>query len=88
VGCRYPIDTLNVGHARPTRSRQGIRNYGADPAAFEKSFVDLTPLGRISRPEDITAFAYILVRDEFFETGQIFNYSGGNSLLGHPRSLA
>jgi len=69
-------------------SRQGIRNYGADPAAFEKSFVDLTPLGRISRPEDIAAFAYILVRDEFFETGQIFNYSGGNSLLGHPRSLA
>jgi hypothetical protein len=28
------------------------------------------------------------VRDEFFETGQIFNYSGGNALLGHPRFLA
>jgi NAD(P)-dependent dehydrogenase (short-subunit alcohol dehydrogenase family) len=69
-------------------SRQGIRNFGADPVAFEKSFVDLTPLGRITRPEDIAAFAYLLVRDEFFETGQIFNYSGGNSLLGHPRSLA
>ena len=69
-------------------SRQGIRNYGQDPDAFEKSFVDLTPLGRISRPEDIAAFAYLLVRDEFFETGQIFNYSGGNSLLGHPRYLA
>jgi NAD(P)-dependent dehydrogenase (short-subunit alcohol dehydrogenase family) len=69
-------------------SRQGIRNFGQDPDAFEKSFVDLTPLGRISRPEDIAAFAYLLVRDEFFETGQIFNYSGGNSLLGHPRFLA
>jgi len=69
-------------------SRQGIRNFGADPEAFEKSFVDLTPLGRITRPEDIAAFSYMLVRDEFFETGQIFNYSGGNSLLGHPRSLA
>lgn len=69
-------------------SRQGIRDYGADPDAFEKSFVELTPLGRISRPEDIAAMAYMLVRDEFFETGQIFNYSGGNWLLGHPRFLA
>jgi NAD(P)-dependent dehydrogenase (short-subunit alcohol dehydrogenase family) len=69
-------------------SRQGMRNYGHDPVAFEKSFVDLTPLGRISRPEDIAAFAFMLVRDEFFETGQIWNYSGGNSLLGHPRFLA
>jgi NAD(P)-dependent dehydrogenase (short-subunit alcohol dehydrogenase family) len=69
-------------------SRQGMRNFGADPEAFEKSFVDLTPLGRITQPKDIAAFAYILVRDEFFETGQIFNYSGGNSLLGHPRFLA
>jgi NAD(P)-dependent dehydrogenase (short-subunit alcohol dehydrogenase family) len=69
-------------------SRQGIRNYGADPDAFEKAFVDLTPLGRVSRPEDIAAMACMLVRDEFFETGQIFNYSGGNSLLGHPRFLA
>ena len=50
--------------------------------------IDLTPLGRISRPEDIAAFAYMLVRDEFFETGQIWNYSGGKSLLGHPRFLA
>jgi len=69
-------------------SREGMRSYGHDPEAFEKSFVDLTPLGRISRPEDIAAFAYMLVRDEFFETGQIWNYSGGNSLLGHPRFLA
>ena len=69
-------------------SRQGMRNFGADPEAFERSFVELTPLGRITRPEDIAAFAYVLVRDEFFETGQIFNYSGGNALLGHPRFLA
>jgi NAD(P)-dependent dehydrogenase (short-subunit alcohol dehydrogenase family) len=69
-------------------SRQGMRNFGADPEAFERSFVELTPLGRLTRPEDIAAFAYMLVRDEFFETGQIFNYSGGNSLLGHPRYLA
>jgi NAD(P)-dependent dehydrogenase (short-subunit alcohol dehydrogenase family) len=59
-----------------------------EPDAFERSFVDLTPLGRITRPEDIAAMTFMLVRDEFFETGQIFNYSGGNSLLGHPRFLA
>jgi NAD(P)-dependent dehydrogenase (short-subunit alcohol dehydrogenase family) len=69
-------------------SRQGMRNFGADPEAFERSFVELTPLGRITQPKDIAAFAYVLVRDEFFETGQIFNYSGGNALLGHPRFLA
>jgi hypothetical protein len=45
-------------------------------------------LGRITRPQDIAAFAYMLVRDEFFETGQIMHYSGGNALLGHPRFLA
>jgi NAD(P)-dependent dehydrogenase (short-subunit alcohol dehydrogenase family) len=69
-------------------SRQGIRNRGGDPDAVEKAFTDLTPLGRIARPADIAAMAYMLVRDEFFETGQIFNYSGGNSLMGHPRSHA
>lgn len=69
-------------------SRKGMRDFGADPDEFERSFVELTPLGRITRPEDIAAMTYMLVRDEFFETGQIFNYSGGNSLLGHPRFLA
>jgi len=77
-----------AAHGRLDLSRQGMRNFGADPEAFERSLVELTPLGRLTRPEDIAAFAYVLVRDEFFETGQIFNYSGGNSLLGHPRFLA
>ena len=69
-------------------SREGMRNFGVDPDGFERSFIDLTPLGRITRPDDIAAMTYMLVRDEFFETGQIFNYSGGNWLLGHPRFLA
>jgi NAD(P)-dependent dehydrogenase (short-subunit alcohol dehydrogenase family) len=69
-------------------SRRGIRDFGMDPVPFEQSFVDLTPLGRVATPEDIAAFVYMLVRDEFFETGQIMHYSGGNSLLGHPRMLA
>ncbi len=69
-------------------SRRGIRDFGFDAEAFEKTFADLTPLGRVARPEDIAAFAYMIVRDEFFETGQIFHCSGGNSLLGHPRYLA
>lgn len=69
-------------------SRQGMRNYGADPESFERSFAELTPLGRVATPDDIAAFAYMLVRDEFFETGQIMHYSGGNSLFGHPRALS
>lgn len=68
-------------------SRQGMRNYGADPQVFEKSFVDLTPLGRTGTVEDIAACALMLVRDEYFETGQIVFCTGGNALLGHPRFL-
>ena len=40
------------------------------------------------RPQDIAAMVFMMMRDEFFETGQIWHCSGGNSLLGHPRSLA
>jgi NAD(P)-dependent dehydrogenase (short-subunit alcohol dehydrogenase family) len=68
--------------------RKGLEEYNYDFETFTKPFIDLTPLGRLSRPTDIAAMAYMMVRDEFFETGQIWNYSGGNSLLGHPRALA
>ena len=69
-------------------SRAAIEGYGLDPIAFEQTFADLTPLGRVARPEDIAAFVYMLVRDEYFETGQLLHYSGGNSLLGTPRHRA
>lgn len=68
--------------------RKGIDQYGYDFDEFTKPFIEMTPLGRLSRPEDIAGMVYVMLRDEFFETGQIWNYSGGNSLLGHPRSLA
>jgi NAD(P)-dependent dehydrogenase (short-subunit alcohol dehydrogenase family) len=68
--------------------RKGIKDFNFDFDTFIKPFIELTPLGRISRPQDIAGMVYVMVRDEFFETGQIWNYSGGNSLLGHPRSLA
>ena len=69
-------------------SRAAIEGYGLDPIAFEQTFADLTPLGRVARPEDIAAFVYMLTRDEYFETGQLLHYSGGNSLLGTPRHRA
>lgn len=69
-------------------SRQGMRNYGADPEAFERSYADLTPLGRIATVADIAAMACMMVRDEYFETGQIVFCTGGNVLLGQPRTLA
>jgi NAD(P)-dependent dehydrogenase (short-subunit alcohol dehydrogenase family) len=68
--------------------RKGIKEFGHDFDEFVKPFIELTPLGRLSRPDDIAGMVYMMMRDEFFETGQIWNYSGGNSLLGHPRSLA
>jgi NAD(P)-dependent dehydrogenase (short-subunit alcohol dehydrogenase family) len=68
--------------------RKGIAEYGYDFDEFTKPFIELTPLGRLSRPEDIAGMVYMMMRDEFFETGQIWHYSGGNSLLGHPRTLA
>ena len=69
-------------------ARKEMPNFGVDPVAFERGFVELTPLGRIAQPEDIAAMAYMMVRDEFFETGQILHCSGGITLLGQPRSLA
>jgi len=68
--------------------RKGIAEYNYEFETFTKPFIELTPLGRLTRPEDIAGMVYIMMRDEFFETGQIWHYSGGNSLLGHPRSLA
>jgi len=66
-------------------SRRGISEFGMDPVEFEQTYADLTPLGRVARPEDIASYVYTLVRDEFFETGQLLHCSGGNSLLGTPR---
>ncbi|MGV3768584.1 MAG: SDR family NAD(P)-dependent oxidoreductase [Sphingobium phenoxybenzoativorans] len=68
--------------------RKGIEEFGGKFEEFIKPFVDLTPLGRISQPTDIAAMAYMMLRDEFFETGQTVNCSGGNALLGQPRIYA
>lgn len=68
--------------------RKGLAEYNYDFDTFTKPFIDLTPLGRLTKPDDIAGMVYIMMRDEFFETGQIWHYSGGNSLLGHPRTLA
>ena len=68
--------------------RKGLEEYNYSFDEFIKPYVALTPLGRLSRPQDIAAMAYMMVRDEFFETGQVWHCSGGNSLLGLPRMLA
>ena len=68
--------------------RKGIAEFGGEYESFIKPFVDLTPLGRISRPGDIAFMVHMMLRDEFFETGQLWNCSGGNALLGQPRAYA
>ena len=68
--------------------RKGIEEFGYDFDEFIQAYIDLTPLGRVSIPEDIAAMTCMLLRDDYFETGQLLHCSGGNSLLGHPRAIA
>lgn len=85
---RLRINTIIPSTNDTPMLRKGIAEYGYDFEDFVKPFVELTPLGRVSRPEDIAAMVFMMMRDEFFETGQNWHCSGGNSLLGHPRALA
>ena len=65
--------------------RKGVEEYGYKFDDFVEPYIPLTPLGRISRPEDVAAMVCMLLSDEYFDTGQIIHCSGGNSLLGQPR---
>lgn len=85
---RLRINTIIPSTNDTNMLRKGIEEYGANYDEFVGAFVDLTPLGRISRPEDIANAVTMMLRDEFFETGQCWPWTGGNYLLGHPRALA
>lgn len=85
---RLRINTIIPSTNDTNMLRKGIEEYGYGFDEFVKPFIELTPLGRLSRPQDIAAMVFMMMRDEFFETGQHWHYSGGNSLLGHPRTLA
>ena len=85
---RLRINTVIPSTNDTNMLRKGIAEYGYDFDEFVKPFIELTPLGRLSRPQDIAAMVYMMMRDEFFETGQHWPCTGGNWLLGHPRTLA
>ena len=85
---RLRINTIIPSTNDTNMLRKGIAEYGYDFDDFVKPFIELTPLGRLSKPQDIAAMIFMMMRDEFFETGQHWHCSGGNSLLGHPRALA
>ena len=85
---RLRINTIIPSTNDTNMLRKGIAEYGSDFDEFVRPFVELTPLGRLSRPQDIAAMVHMMLRDEFFETGQCWPWTGGNWLLGHPRSLA
>lgn len=85
---RLRINTIIPSTNDTNMLRKGIKEYGYDFDDFVQPFIDLTPLGRISRPEDIANMVHMMLRDEFFETGQCWPCTGGNWLLGHPRTLA
>lgn len=84
---RLRINTIIPSTNDTNMLRKGIAQYGYDFDEFVKPFIDQTPLGRLSRPEDIAAMVHMMLRDEFFETGQCWPCTGGNALLGHPRGL-
>lgn len=67
--------------------RGGAEEYGIAYEDFVKPFQALTPLGRIAKPEDLAAMTCMMLRDDFFETGQHFFCTGGARSLGHPRTL-
>lgn len=85
---RLRINTIIPSTNDTTMLRKGLEEYGADYDQFVGAFVELTPLGRISKPQDIANAVTMMLRDEFFETGQCWPWTGGNWLLGHPRMLA
>jgi len=84
---RLRINTIIPSTNDTNMLRKGIAQYGYDFDEFTKPFIDLTPLGRLSGPGDIAAMVHMMLRDEFFETGQCWPCTGGNALLGHPRGL-
>ncbi len=53
----------------------------ADPKALYQSFVDVHPVGRLGRPEEIAAMAVFLASDaSAFATGAEFRVDGGASI--------
>jgi NAD(P)-dependent dehydrogenase (short-subunit alcohol dehydrogenase family) len=53
----------------------------ADPKALYQSFVDVHPVGRLGKPEEIAAMAVYLASDESsFTTGAEFRVDGGASI--------
>lgn len=85
---RLRINTVIPSTNDTSMLRKGLIEYGYDFDSFVQPFIELTPLGRISRPEDIANMVAMMLRDDFFETGQCWPCTGGNWLLGHPRTLA
>ena len=65
--------------------RKGIEQRGRNFDEFVGLYKDLTPLGRITSPEDIAGVVCLPLPPDFFETGRHTCCSGGNSLLGQLR---
>ena len=82
---RLRINTIIPSINDTNMLRKGVQEYGYAFDDFVQPYIPLTPLGRISHPDDIAAMVCMLLSDEYFDTGQLIHCSGGNSLLGQPR---
>lgn len=68
--------------------KEGAKQFGVTFDELVQPFVDLTPLRRMCEPHDVSAMVCMMLRDEFFETGQVLFCTGGSRITGQPRSLS
>lgn len=79
-GYRIRCNTIHPG-AIHTPIIDKVLAQSADPDALYRSFVDVHPVGRLGRPEEIAAIAVYLASDESaFSTGAEFRVDGGASI--------
>lgn len=67
--------------------RDGAKQFGVTLEELSQPYVDLTPLRRICKPKDVSAMVCMMLRDDFFETGQALFCTGGSKIMGQPRAL-
>lgn len=76
INCVCPAYVKTEMQDREVLWEAGLR--GWDPLAVRKNYIDMTPLGRLETPEDVSKLVLFLSsRGADFITGQAYNVTGG-----------